>query len=75
MPSANRSVEFRLTLNRTNFGNKSNACGLLIVIIICPTKSIPRLANRISNGNCPLCLKDIMATDDMGTIKNPYDDA
>ena len=36
--------------------------------------SIPRLANRIGNDNCPLCLNDIMATDDMGAIQNPYDD-
>ena len=31
--------------------------------------------NRIGNGNRPLCLKDIMATDDMGAVENAYDDA
>jgi hypothetical protein len=35
---------------------------------------IPRLANRIGNGNCPLCLNDVMATDDVSAIQHPYDD-
>jgi hypothetical protein len=36
--------------------------------------SISRLANRIGNGNRPLYLNDVMATDDMGAIQNPCDD-